>query len=546
MKEQKRLKDPIYGYIDMPSKIMNQIVDTAVFQRLRRIAQTSYSPLYSSAVHNRFVHSLGVYYLGTIAARSIQKEIKAALERDCLELEFALDRFVEVFLLACLLHDVGHAPFSHTGEAFYLDGAEDYSRLHDLLNHCVGCPDLERDICGMSSKFAAPHEIMSAIVGLKEFSAFFNSMEERAFFARCITGYKYLGVSTGESVKNCFVFLLNSKIIDVDKLDYLIRDAFVTGFNTVQIDYERLLTSMTVAPAGHNPERYEPAYYKGAISVIENVVYAHDAERKWIQSHPVILYESYILQHIMSSISSKMDGEGKKLFSLDSLSVKGQQFSSGLQIRLLCDDDLVVLMKNSYMENEMIQEYFERRKRRHPIWKSEAEYKVLFRTLDHDEKLLDKLESAMDSITMYINLSSSSFAINEELIQKVQQDLEDIDALDLNAHSKKIQKSNKAEMLAVMNCLKEYAAELGIPCSFVLLKSSQFNSGFSKPDFSATKIVFPASGKNQVARFGDVVSSIEGKEQPKDHFFYLFYQRTEGTAALDSAELCRRLFKAML
>ena len=66
MKDYKRVKDPIYGYIKIPVTYMANIVDTAVFQRLRRIIQTSYSPLYSSAVHNRFVHSMGVFYLGEL------------------------------------------------------------------------------------------------------------------------------------------------------------------------------------------------------------------------------------------------------------------------------------------------------------------------------------------------------------------------------------------------------------------------------------------------------------------------------------------------
>lgn len=76
MKEFKRIKDPIYGYIQIPVKYMTDIVDTAAFQRLRRILQTSYSPLYSSAVHNRFVHSMGVYYLGELAVKQLINEIK--------------------------------------------------------------------------------------------------------------------------------------------------------------------------------------------------------------------------------------------------------------------------------------------------------------------------------------------------------------------------------------------------------------------------------------------------------------------------------------
>ena len=71
----KRIKDPIYGYIDIPIDFVKEIIDTAVFQRLRRVMQTSYAPLYSSAVHNRFVHSIGVFYLGQITAGQLQKEI---------------------------------------------------------------------------------------------------------------------------------------------------------------------------------------------------------------------------------------------------------------------------------------------------------------------------------------------------------------------------------------------------------------------------------------------------------------------------------------
>ncbi len=69
MIKSKRFKDPVYGYIDIDETVISNIIDTAGFQRLRNIIQTSYSPLYSSAVHNRFVHSLGVYHLGCIISK---------------------------------------------------------------------------------------------------------------------------------------------------------------------------------------------------------------------------------------------------------------------------------------------------------------------------------------------------------------------------------------------------------------------------------------------------------------------------------------------
>ena len=185
--------------------------------------------------------------------------------------------------------------------------------------------------------------------------------------------------------------MLNSNVIDVDKLDYLIRDAYITGFDTVNIDYERLLTAITVAKDGG---RYKIAYEKNAVSVIENVIYAHDAERKWIQTHPVVLYETYILQHAMSHLKVKMDGNGKNLFSLEALSIAGQQFDNGICISLLCDDDIIFLMKNMF-NTELSQEYFERRQRRHPVWKSEAEYKVFLLNLAKGGTLLDEFEKAM-------------------------------------------------------------------------------------------------------------------------------------------------------
>lgn len=107
----KQLKDPLYGYIAIPVDIMSGVVDTAVFQRLRRITQTSYSPLFSSAVHNRFVHSLGVYYLGSIAAKTLNREIKCLLEESPEMVDLNVDHLEFIFLLACLLHDIGHAPF---------------------------------------------------------------------------------------------------------------------------------------------------------------------------------------------------------------------------------------------------------------------------------------------------------------------------------------------------------------------------------------------------------------------------------------------------
>lgn len=542
MKEFKRIKDPIYGYIQIPVKYMTDIVDTAAFQRLRRILQTSYSPLYSSAVHNRFVHSMGVYYLGELAVKQLINEINKKAS-----LSFDLSATGEIFKLACLLHDVGHAPFSHTGEKFYLGDGHDFSELHNKLAKVIASPDFEADIPGDKSQAAAPHEIVSAIVGLSEYESFFTDTEDKEFFARCITGYQYSNIkSEVNNLKNCFISMLNSKVIDVDKLDYLIRDAYITGFDTVNIDYERLLTAITVAKDGG---RYKIAYEKNAVSVIENVIYAHDAERKWIQTHPVVLYETYILQHAMSHLKVKMDGNGKNLFSLEALSIAGQQFDNGICISLLCDDDIIFLMKNMF-NTELSQEYFERRQRRHPVWKSEAEYKVFLLNLAKGGTLLDEFEKAMSVTANYLVRSTDAWVIDDDLIKKLEKERERIYKEDMDQETRKVQLEDKERILKVMHALQSYADDKQMKCNFVVLMASQFGSGFGKADFTETNVVFQTKEGEKTAKFSDIVSSLKAKEKQRENFFYLFYKRDPDADTeeidIDNQEICKRLFKEVV
>lgn len=99
----KSIKDAIHGYIRLEEPFW-KIIDTAEFQRLKWIEQTSYRVLYPSARHDRFIHSIGVYHLG-------QKAIQGFLNNcDDKDAEI-VKKYKYSFLLACLLHDIGHAPF---------------------------------------------------------------------------------------------------------------------------------------------------------------------------------------------------------------------------------------------------------------------------------------------------------------------------------------------------------------------------------------------------------------------------------------------------
>lgn len=546
----KQWKDPIYGYIDIPIKYVRDIIDTAAFQRLRRITQTSYSPLYASSIHNRFIHSLGVFHLGEIAVNTILGELQSKYSN--IDSLISLEEVKATFLLACLLHDVGHAPFSHTGEKFYLNDLQSgkYTELHERLKNVVGDQIFSNDVPKEDSRSAAPHEIMSAIIGITTFDMFFPSSFNKEFFARCITGYKYSEVNERNSLLNCFISLLNSKVIDVDRLDYLIRDAFFTGFETINIDHKRLLTSLTIIKQPVNEDKqlmeYKLAYKKSAISVIENVVYAHDAERKWIQNHPVVLYEIYIMQNIILQIDKDTGTEEKRLFSVEALGETGISLKDNLKISLLCDDDIIYLIKNKHTD-DLSKEYFSRRDRRHSLWKSEAEYKAYLLPKITGGEILDRIEKTFKAIERYVTMSYDSWTLDEKLMDKFNneiKELESSDAIKISENSRQMQLNTKTDIMKVLTALKNYAQSKKETFDFVILSAAQFYSGFNKPDVSSINIVFKSRAEEKVVKIKDVIALLNGSERERDNFFYLYHKSSSGN--MNKEEIFREIIKAFV
>lgn len=461
----KKFRDPIYGYIEVDEQLIEHIIDTSTFQRLRDIIQTSYAPLYSSAVHNRFVHSIGVYHLG----RLVTQTITPFFHDDSLN---NTKQYNKIFELACLLHDVGHAPFSHTGEMLYLKEG-DRGILHSELVALTGDESLETEIVRNAYK-AAPHELMSAIVSLRSFDDQIPT-EVRSFFARCICGYKYVDAMDREkSYMNCLIELLNSKIIDVDKLDYLLRDAYMTGFDTVAIDYSRLLGSIRFRE--NSQGLYHVCYYKSAVSVIENVVYAHDAERKWIQNHPIVLYDAHLIEEMMTAIVHDIFNE--EYLKENYLTNEGVQVSGIGRVRLISDADIRYLMKN-LPKSELCNEYYDRRLRKNALASCKAEVEQL------QADLVDAQGFAREKV-------KSAIAVRE-------------------AH------------IRWMEIFDRFASEQHIDFEFLIIYTDQFNSGFRKQEFENIEILFPEL--KQPCRFGAVSNVLKSEKSKGEKFFFLYYTR---------------------
>jgi len=280
----KAIKDSVHGYIKLPSIFYDSFIDTPIFQRLRNIEQTGMRILFPSARHDRFIHSIGTCYLGMKAFESLYNNlcIDGTLETMAIEKNF-WDRHYLLFSIACLLHDCGHTPFSHSLEYIYnleRDNTDKYlTKLDKDLAESNGSTEFATAVEGTSAK---PHEKMSALVVKKYFdnpikvlliNIFSNGIyqgqdirllsdEQKSalktdvvlnadidFVMRSILGYKYPENSGNQlnQIKNCFISLLNSSNFDMDSLDYIIRDSQMAGLNNYSIDVDRILNSLTLA-----------------------------------------------------------------------------------------------------------------------------------------------------------------------------------------------------------------------------------------------------------------------------------------------------------
>lgn len=403
--EKKILKDPLYNYISIDSDIVENIIDTKYFQRLRRIEQTSMRCLYPSARHDRFIHSIGTYYLAKVAVKSLEKNYKNGvgfkIDDEALRHQLPKKKIRKQiqfnFQMAALLHDIGHSPFSHTLEDYfqtiYSKEVDQTIKSHDILEELfvevkkLITENQEEDYEAFKQECkdakSAPHEIASCIVILRCFKDTLRKLAEDrgveiqyCFICRCILGALYSSTTLEEDYRNCIIKLLNSSI-DVDKLDYISRDSQVSGFDNVEIDTQRLLNSLVFAvhEDTEGRQRLCLAFRKTALSVIQNVVMSRNSLYTWIYSHHKVKYEGYLIHEAVRLIAKKQEESfGKK----DSKLFISELFSvNNIIDRLFCDDTIWNLFMH-HIDIPEVCEIIERGAQKKAVWKSFAEFQAYF------------------------------------------------------------------------------------------------------------------------------------------------------------------------
>lgn len=289
----KIIRDAVHGDIFVEDKFL-KIIDTPEFQRLRRIKQLSVANIiFPSAEHTRFSHSIGCFY--------VMKQIIAHFEAIFKKMGIDIpEQSKNIALLAALLHDIGHGPFSHAFEDIHPRGAERVSH-EEWTSRIITCSSgtIYNQIENTFGKGTAKQ-----VSELIEKQRKVKSSEEN-----------YV-------INNIDLFSVLSSLIssqlDADRLDYLVRDAYSCGVSFGKIDIQRIISALSLTVYDNQyyvcvPEKYldDIEAYLMARYHMQSVVYYHDMK---VQMEEII--------HKIFSRAQKLYEEKRLLFcppALDTL-----------------------------------------------------------------------------------------------------------------------------------------------------------------------------------------------------------------------------------
>ena len=247
---QRTYHDPLHRGIGLDRQapaegMVMDLVDTAPFQRLRRIRQLGPAYLtFHSAESSRFTHSLGVFHL---ARRAFERMLPLAPE---------LETYRGLLYGAALLHDIGHGPLSHTGEEMFGLRHEAWSarviRHHPEIHDCLEshAPGTAEAVANLLEHGRSPHPLIKHLV---------------------------------------------SSQLDCDRLDYLLRDSYSTGTRYGQLDLDRILGALTLAPDG------DMAIHPKGLMAVEHYLVVRNLMYRSVYNHRLNVVCNWLLEKLIQT-----------------------------------------------------------------------------------------------------------------------------------------------------------------------------------------------------------------------------------------------------
>ncbi|MBI2602821.1 MAG: HD domain-containing protein [Deltaproteobacteria bacterium] len=359
----RRIRGNLYGSIDI-SALEDRVIAHPIFQRLRRIKQTAFlSYVFPGASHTRFEHSLGVLHLagwawGKIKDNQTRLRFLCSSYQDFKKLEreaspglihgllaptfpwiddiFSSDYVFQTLRLAAMLHDVGHPPFSHSGERF-LPTFKLILKANPQLPEYLKAYMVEKAE-GVDS--VASHEIMTVILADKMLS---EINREHGKDALRIDPQDVVSVILPELAPSPHSELkahgvhrmcheLVSGEVDIDRMDYLCRDAKECGVAYGLFDIDRIMDSLAIY---YNPddEAVHLAVQDNGLAAFEDYLRARQSMFRQLYFHKTSVSCEAMLQHLDRKLRRRLPASADDYYKIDEYSMMPYMIQSGKEMR---------------------------------------------------------------------------------------------------------------------------------------------------------------------------------------------------------------------
>lgn len=279
------IRDPIHGTLDF-NKSEIKVIDTPAFQRLRMIKQLGFSEFsFPGASHSRYIHSLGVSYLAGVAFDFIFKDFKFSSEDK-------RKNYRQVLRLGALLHDIGHGPLSHTSE-------EVMPQLNELnvsayKNKVNAITERKADHEDYTIKF-----IMDSHLNEELTKAFpdFDPYHVACLIDKQLPDQNDFFTDQDLNFRTILSQLVSSEV-DVDRMDYLPRDAYYCGTSYGKVELNWLLANFRYHIVDNNVHL---ALDRRAIYTFDDFLLSrHHMYLMVYFHHKSIIYEEMLFRYLTS------------------------------------------------------------------------------------------------------------------------------------------------------------------------------------------------------------------------------------------------------